>query len=437
MALLYVDSMSHYSTAQIGQKWTSASGATVNATGGRLGTGCLVCDASLSAIASKTLTVGAYGSGGNILTLGFAVKPTSIGSATTAAGIASCIVAGLPLTFCQAGLTLARLVATGSVSGSYVFFLTVLATGALRVVQVFSGDASLGVTDLASRTILQTAPNTLTIGRGAYVELQIALSTASNAVQLRVNGSLVASAALKTFRAQDGWTSITVGGPCTQYAAAAIPAETGIFDVCDLYALDGVSTPTQIPVPVDGTTADPTTYVDFSTFLGAVKVEAVFPYVDATPLQWTPSVAGTHFSLIDSPVSDDSTSVTTAVVSNIDQYAYASPLLAAALPTTGGVHTAAQLALPLLGIQWAWRTVATMSLAASMEKTTDVPANGPQHGSTVATPGAAGWGLSIQTQRKRENSVGGNPTPWLYDDVRATTDTPLVARTRFGSELMA
>ncbi len=437
MSLLAVESFSHFSTAQFGQKWSSVTAATIDATGGRLGTGCAVCDASLSAIATKNLTVGAFGSGGNVLTLGLMIKPTSVGSTTTAAGITACLVAGLPLTYCQSGLTIAHL-ATASFGGIvYTFFLTLLPNGSLRVVQIASTDAALSVANLAARTILQTAPTVVTIGRGAYVELQIALSSSTTAVQLRVNGSPVLSAALRTFRANDTWASVSLGGPCTQYSAAAILNETGVFSACDLYVCDGVSAPTQIPVPVEGTAANPTTYVDFSTFLGAVKVEAVFPYADLTPLQWTPSVAGTHFSLINSPVADDTTNVTTAVVGNIDQYAYTSPLLTSALPLSGTEHTAAQLALPLLGVQWAWRTLASMSLAASMEKTTDLPANGPQYGATVVTPTTTGWGLSIQTQRIREASVGGNPTPWLYDDVRATTDTPSMARTRFGSNLRA
>ena len=434
--LRFIDSFSHYDTSQMGQKWTSVTAVTIDPTGGRLGSGCAVCDASLSAIAALTPILGAYGAGGNVVTLGVMVKPTGVPATMLPAGVAACLAADLSLTFGQAGLTLAQ-----CLSSTRTYYVQVLATGAIRIVSFALADANRTVTDLAAQVILQTAPGTVTIGRGAYVEVQIGLratvpdATGLYSVQLRVNGVPVLDAPLKAFDAGETWASIALGGPCTQLSGTEYVAEAGTFSACDLYLIDGVPDPTNVilpPLPLPGY---PTTPVTFDTFLGPVKAETMLPFGDETPLDWTPSVAGPHFSLINSPVADDSTNVAAPTVDQIDQYAYLATLLNAGIPS----HDRTYQGYNLYGMQWCWRTTDTVSLGASMEGAYGGdPDSGPQTGPTVVTPASVtSYTVSILTQRLRAVLPGGNPTPWRLWDVRASSDFSGDLRTFFGSQRTA
>jgi hypothetical protein len=61
-------------------------------------------------------------------------------------------------------------------------------------------------------------------------------------------------------------------------------------------------------------------------FLGAIRVYPTLPNADATPLQWTPSIAGPHFSLVDAnPENGGTTYVSSATVGQVDQYSFPLP----------------------------------------------------------------------------------------------------------------
>ena len=77
--ILFLDSANHYSTAQIGTKYTTASNVTVVNGAGRLGAAALFFNTALTAKVTKTLTPSAFGAGGNLFT-GSTAYATVVGS---------------------------------------------------------------------------------------------------------------------------------------------------------------------------------------------------------------------------------------------------------------------------------------------------------------------------------------------------------------------
>ncbi len=59
-------------------------------------------------------------------------------------------------------------------------------------------------------------------------------------------------------------------------------------------------------------------------FLGNVRVDTVFPNGDSATVQWTPSTAGTHYTLVDeNPVNDDTDYVEDSTSGHVDLYDFA------------------------------------------------------------------------------------------------------------------
>lgn len=355
--LLFVDSASHYSTAQITQKWSAETAVTVDPTAGRLGTGALAFDAGASSVLSlsgifEDLSL----QGAETLVVGVAINLLTLPSTATVFGLNQAIASGLPPDAAEAGLTLLRFTTTFS-----TIYVNLTPLGAIRVFNLPLTDANLQPVEMSALLVGQTGNGAVTIGRGCYLEVQVVLPGHSHGVDdvvVRVNGATVFSA-LILLGTPSGttWDSVSIGGPNTQVNAVYFNAESGTFLATDYYLLDAVPVPSLVPDP-SNQNPEVTTYLSFDTFLGNVKVEACFPMadsLDASQLQWTPSTGVDHYPLIDSPVADDTTNVSSDTVGQIDLYRYVATTLTGGLdPTTLGDNNPF-LAQPLFAMQWCWR----------------------------------------------------------------------------------
>jgi hypothetical protein len=429
--LLFVDSASHYNTAQIAQKWSAATSVTVDPTAGRLGTGALAFDASTS---SRLQLSGVFESlvlaGAETLIVGLAVKPLTLGANATIPGLNEAIAFGLSLDAAEAGLTLLRFTTTFS-----TFYVNLTPLGALRVFNVPLTSASLHPVEMVAFQVGQSGNGAVTLGRGNYIEAQVVLSGHSHGVDdvvLRVNGAVVLSARdLSAAPAGTTWASLSIGGPNTQLDAVYFNTEVGTFLTTDYYLLDGVSTPSLVPDPTN-TNPEIVVYLAFDTFLGNVKVEACFPVADSlvpAELQWTPSAGVHHYPLIDSPIADDTTNVASATPDDIDLYRYVATTLTAGLdPVTLGDNDPF-LALALYAMQWCWRSNSQTNVGQAVVpvgfiprvRPQDVITGGPAQSTDVAVPTY----LRVLTSQTllNKNGVAYLDQPLTVFDVRPVTQS--------------
>jgi hypothetical protein len=73
-------------------------------------------------------------------------------------------------------------------------------------------------------------------------------------------------------------------------------------------------------------------------FEGAIRIYALLPNADSAPLEWAPSVAGSHFPLVNSVPIDPTKYVYDALVGDIDSYLYDASAIPAGARIRGVQH---------------------------------------------------------------------------------------------------
>jgi hypothetical protein len=156
-------------------------------------------------------------------------------------------------------------------------------------------DQSVGVYryDGFNNLIGQSAPNVFSISGYNYVEIEVFFSLTVGTVVVRVNGAVVLS--LSGIRTVSSAGHVGCNG--IQLMGGGTFSRHDDTYMCDTVAPNG-------------------------SFLGAVQIYAEVPNADAAPLQWTPSVAGDHFPLVNSIPPDVTKYVQSNTVGQIDEYSH-------------------------------------------------------------------------------------------------------------------
>ena len=163
-------------------------------------------------------------------------------------------------------------------------------------IEVYRNTTLLGMTSGAG----------LLMGVWAYLEVKIKCSSSAGTVDVRVNGvNRLSLTGQNTKNGTDNYHNVAVIG-CSNY-----------FIIADVYVLDNTGS--------------------FNNdFLGNVKVVPLFPSSDTATLQWTPSTAGTHYTLVNETKDNDDTSyVEDATSGQVDLWGYQA---APSLGTIAGVQ---------------------------------------------------------------------------------------------------
>lgn len=150
-------------------------------------------------------------------------------------------------------------------------------------------------------------------GRKYYVEFQVtAIGGGVNmaiSAAIKVNGVQIASGTVTT---GINVLSLLLQTPTINRWSIAGPSGTSSHIFSDLYIVDSDASYT-----INGTARATT----LTGFLGDIKIQPIFPAVDATPLQWTPSTAGSHFNKLNEvPPDEDTTYVSDATAGQQDLY---------------------------------------------------------------------------------------------------------------------
>jgi len=263
MSLRFIDSFDHYSDTEIQLKWTQAigAGATI-VSNGRNGKGIKLLSGLVNNGAiTKTLDYQ------NVWTVGFAMYNVSGAN--------------------PPGGALYRLHNNDKI----LMELSQDADGTLSL------QANASVYGL---TVLSLNPNTW-----YYIEIQNTTGTTGANVSvtsvLRINGNTVLNPSAKDTGVPIAST-ISGTNKANRHLLGCVITNGTIID--DVYMCDGT-----------GGVND--------TFIGDIKIGVLFPDGDSTPLQWTPSAAGTHFSLIDeNPPNNDTDYISDNTVNDIDNWTW-------------------------------------------------------------------------------------------------------------------
>jgi hypothetical protein len=156
-------------------------------------------------------------------------------------------------------------------------------------------DLSVGVfrNDGFNNLIAQSAPNVLVASGYNYVEIEAFASLTVGTIVVKVNGAIVLN--LSGIRTVSNAGHVGYNG--IQLMGGGTFSRHDDTYVCDTVAPNG-------------------------SFLGAVQIYAEVPNADAAPLQWTPSVAGDHFPLVNSIPPDVTKFVQSNTVGQIDEYSH-------------------------------------------------------------------------------------------------------------------
>ncbi len=154
-------------------------------------------------------------------------------------------------------------------------------------------------------------------GRKYYVEFQVTAigggSNVSISAAVRVNGVTIASG---TVLSGINVNALLLQTPTMNRWGIAGPSSSSSHVVSDVYIVDSDASYT-----INGNVRATT----LTGFLGDIKIQPIFPASDSTPLQWTPNVAGSHFSLLkEVPPDEDSTYISDTVVGHQDLFIWQS-----------------------------------------------------------------------------------------------------------------
>jgi hypothetical protein len=181
--------------------------------------------------------------------------------------------------------------------------------GTLYAIQI-NGNGSISLID-NQNTLGTSAAGLIVTGVYNYFELQVAGGTGVSPVTVRVNGGVVFSGLAGNINQQISVFSLSIpGGEITALAD-------------DIYVNDNTGAAN-------------------TGFLGPVRIAAITANADGAPLQWTPSTAGPHFSLLNQvPQNGGASSVSSSTVGAVDQYEFPLPPNV----TAGAVLTDVQVSL--------------------------------------------------------------------------------------------
>jgi hypothetical protein len=263
MASRFCDSFEHYTTAQqMARKWTLTSAATI--VGGRNGR-CAQLGPGSSILKTLTPQTG--------WTVGWAYQFPGLG-----------------------GFGQGVLYSCGAIGGGHA--LATLATLTLEqdgTLSLYGGNAS--------GTLIGHTTFSLSTQIWFYIEVQTSFSGTtpiSVTATLKVNGNqLLTGTASTGINAAD-----IIGGSFSGANWHDFGTTNGLAAqlIDDLYIVDG-------------------TGAINNTFLGDMKIFALYAASDTATIQWTPSAAGTHFSLVnEAPPDDDTTYVKSNTLNQIDLY---------------------------------------------------------------------------------------------------------------------
>jgi len=190
MSVLFMDSVAHYVTADIGKKWTTSSGATVSATAGRRGGPALGLSSSSG---SATYTLSATYAG---LILGFAAK----------VAVANTVVCAF------------------RDGGTQQVHMNVAADGVVSVIRAGT-----------NTTLGSSAPGAVPINSWCYIEISVVIHNTAGAVTVKVNGTTVISlTSVDTQNTANAYiTDFTFGHG----------SSTGTSYFGDIYLIDTATTP--------------------------------------------------------------------------------------------------------------------------------------------------------------------------------------------------
>jgi hypothetical protein len=265
MALLFMDSFDHYATADLTEKWTSASAA-IYAIGayGRNSTSGLRLSTGAAGSVSATVLGGV-----SEVVLGVAIKPTAhtgaYNSTPIAFGSASQWEMGVAL---NTDLTLQPFVVN---SGSF-----------------YPGGDSY-------YTLLGTATvATLQVGVWSYLEVRMKCDGSTGTCIIRLNGIEVKNLT--------GLDTLYTSATLTRIALASRASAHQTLDYDDLVVMN-------------------TTGAVNNDFLGDVTVTALYPSGAGTTSGWTPSAGSNYQNVDETPANDDTDYNSTATLNAKDTYA--------------------------------------------------------------------------------------------------------------------
>lgn len=390
--ILFLDSANHYTTAQIGTKYTTSSSVTVVAAAGRLGGAALFFNTALTAKVTKTITPSAFGAGGNVFTIGFACRPVTLPTST---------------------MTLLRL----TMSGGLTVSVQVTSTGQVQVVR----------SDVVGAICISPA-NAVRAAVGAYLEFQWNSNAGSGAGSaiVRVNQSVVCQTLF-----------LAIANTYSSFQFGPSGAEVGTFYVSDVYVLDGNAT-----LPVGGITRQDGTVVTLSDFLGNMSVQAMLATSDGLALstgntKWTPALAQPlNYTQINARQADDiSPSVFNLgpTASMRDTYIYRHPNADDLQP--GSVpwgYFDDGTPWPLYGVQWVARVQANIA-AQNIARVVRKVVTGTFAGDTLSQ----GSNVPVSTTASFYAEVlNGDPTnanaPWDFANACLLLDPTQVGAIEFG-----
>lgn len=177
---------------------------------------------------------------------------------------------------------------------------------------IVNADGSMSVITDQHNTLGQTIGGLIPFNQTyVYVEMKVTFSNPGGQVAIRVNGQQVLQCSGNTDPDGTGLANIFYlqgpGGGTVAYAD----------DVYLLDLLGGIN----------------------NDFWGPVRIFAGVPVSDSAPLQWTPSSAGTHFSLVNAiPQNNGATFVEDNTVGEQDQYIHAASGIAPPVSILGVQH---------------------------------------------------------------------------------------------------
>ena len=269
MALLFAESFDHYSTAQILRKWSTESGGGTIGSYGRNSTS----GYRTAAVADSDGAGLAVPSNPSRLICGFAYKAASL-----------------------------------PIAEKVIFNYSESGTGHVNIRLRTDGK----FTAYRNTTSLGTSSAGITAAAYNYLELDTSIHDSTGAITMKINGVSVLS--LSSQDTRNGGSGVITNISLAGANSTGPPGFSGYGDFDDFYLLD-------------------TTGGTNNSFLGDVRVQAIFPTGAGNYTQWTPS-AGSNYQCVDeNPATDDTDYNSSATANQKDSFAFGD-----VTPTSGTVY---------------------------------------------------------------------------------------------------
>lgn len=262
MGLLFFDGFETYATADLSKVWDSVtSSPAINPTGGRRGGGSLEAP-------------------NNHNTQRNVIKNLNVNYSTLVAGF----------NFNPSGM-----------NASNFSFFRFLDSSTVQVALFVSNTGAITVYRGNGTSLLGTASSGITIGADNYIEVKVTFHNTAGAVEVRINGVTVFNeSGLNTRSSSNNYANAVSIGNATTLSSFY----TWVYD--DFYVLD-----------TSGTTNN--------TFLGDVRIDAVYPTADGEYSGWTPSEGVDHYALVDEATPNTTDYVSSDTAAQKDSYVMGNP----------------------------------------------------------------------------------------------------------------